>query len=96
MSGGLPGSPLIQVRNPQVRTREEMRYMMDHRTAVSSRGAKVRWLRAHRGLWEGFLPNDRQTWRDIVKLMKADGLIAQSTHALDVSLPSLIADANLI
>ncbi len=71
-----------------------MRYMMDHKTPVSSRGAKVRWLLAHRVLWEGFLPDDRQNWRDIVKLMKADGLIAQSTYALDVGLPSLITDAH--
>ena len=71
-----------------------MRYMMDHKTAVSSRVAKVRWLRANRVLWEGFLPDDRQNWSDIVKLMKADGLIALSTYPLDVNLPSLIADAH--
>jgi hypothetical protein len=75
-------------------TEEETRYVMNKRTPVSSRGAKVRWLRAHRVLWEGFLPDDRQAWLNIVKLMKADGLIAQSTYALDVSIPSLIADAH--
>jgi hypothetical protein len=67
---------------------------MNKRTPISSRGAKVRWLQAHRVLWEGFLPDDRQNWRDIVKLMKADGLIAHSTYPLDVSLPSLIADVH--
>ncbi len=68
--------------------------MMDHRTPVSSRKAKVRWLRAHHLLWEGFLPDDHQNWRDIIKLMKADGLIAHSTYPFDVNLPSLIADAH--
>ena len=67
---------------------------MNKRTPISSRLAKVRWLRAHRVLWEGFLPDNHQNWRDIVKLMKADGLIAQKTYALDVGVPSLIADAH--
>jgi hypothetical protein len=67
---------------------------MNKRTPVSSRGAKVRWLQSHRVLWEGYLPDDHQNWHDIVKLMKADGLIAQNTYALDVGLPSLIADAH--
>jgi hypothetical protein len=75
-------------------SQEETRYVMNKRTPISSRGAKVRWLRVHRVLWEGFLPDDRQNWRDIVKLMKADGLIAQNTYPLDVGLPSLIADAH--
>lgn len=73
---------------------EQMRYMMDHRTPLSSRPAKVRWLRANQLLWEGFLPDDRQNWRDIIKLMKADGLVAQTTYPFDVNLPSLIADAH--
>jgi hypothetical protein len=67
---------------------------MNKRTPISSRGAKVRWLQAHRVLWEGFLPDNRENWRDIVNLMKADGLIALSTYALDVNLPSLIDDAH--
>jgi hypothetical protein len=67
---------------------------MNKRTPISSRGAKVRWLQAHPVLWQDFLPDDHQNWRDIVRLMKADGLISQSTYALDVSLPSLIADAH--
>lgn len=72
-----------------------MRYMMDHRTAVSSRATKVRWLQSHRVLWEGSLPDDHQNWREIIKLMKADGLIAHSTYTFDVNLPSLIADAHI-
>ena len=71
-----------------------MRHMMDHRTPLSSREAKIRWLRIHHVLWEGFLPDDRENWRDIIMLMKADGLIAHNTYALDVNLPSLIADAH--
>jgi hypothetical protein len=67
---------------------------MNKRTPISSRGAKVRWLQSHRVLWEGFLPDDRQNWRDIVRQMEAEGLIAQNTYALDVGLPSLIADAH--
>src|ERR1700681_3156621 len=75
-------------------TEVETRCLMNKRTPISSRGAKVRWLQAHRVLWQDFLPDDQQNWRDIVRLMKADGLIAQNTYALDVSLPSLIADAH--
>lgn len=64
------------------------------RTPIASRGAKIRWLRDHRALWEGFPPDDRQNWRQIVKLMKADGLIALNTYPLDVNLPSLLADVH--
>jgi hypothetical protein len=67
---------------------------MNKRTPISSRPAKIRWLQAHRLLWEGFLPDDRRNWSDIVKLMKADGLIALSTYPLDVNLPSLISEAH--
>jgi hypothetical protein len=67
---------------------------MNKRTPISSRGAKLRWLRDHRVLWEGFTPDDHQNWREIVKLMKADGLIALNTYALDVNIPSLIADVH--
>jgi hypothetical protein len=45
-------------------------------------------------LWEGFSPDDRQNWREIIKLMKAAGLVAQTTYSFDVNLPSLIADAH--
>jgi hypothetical protein len=67
---------------------------MNKRTPISTRGAKLRWLRAHRVLWEDYSPDDRRNWHDIVRLMKADGLIALSTYALDVNLPSLIADVH--
>ena len=66
---------------------------MDNRKPISSRIAKIRWLRAHHLLWKGFVPDDRQNWRDIINLMKADGLIAYTTYPLDVNLPRLIADA---
>jgi hypothetical protein len=65
---------------------------MSKRTPIASRGAKIRWLQDHRVLWEGFPPDDRQNWRQIVKLMKADGLIALNTYPLDVNVPSLIAE----
>jgi hypothetical protein len=68
---------------------------MNKRTPISSRGAKIRWLRDHRVLWEGFPPDDRENWRDIVRLMKADGLIALNTYALDVNVPSLIAEVHV-
>jgi len=71
-----------------------MRYVMNKRMPVATRGAKVRWLQAHRVLWEGFLPDDRQNWGAIIKLMKADGLVALSTYPLDVNVPGLIADAH--
>ncbi len=67
---------------------------MSKRTPISSRPAKIRWLQAHRFLWEEFLPGNRRNWSDIVKLMKADGLIAVSTYPLDVNLPSLISEAH--
>jgi len=67
---------------------------MNKRTPISSRGAKITWLRDHRVLWEGYRPDDRRNWHDIVRLMKADGLIALNTYALDVNLPSLIADVH--
>ena len=67
---------------------------MDHRTPVSSRQAKVRWLRANQLLWKGFSPEDRQNWSHIIKLMKADGLVAATTYTFHVNLPSLIADAH--
>jgi hypothetical protein len=65
---------------------------MSKRTPIASRGAKIRWLQDHRALWQDFPPDDRQNWRHIVKLMKADGLIALNTYPLDVNVPSLIAE----
>jgi hypothetical protein len=67
---------------------------MDQRTPVSSREAKIRWLLANKSQWEGFHSDNHQTWRKIIKLMKADGLVARSTYPLDVNLPSLIAAAH--
>lgn len=66
--------------------------MMNHRTPLSSRTAKVRWLQAHRLLC--VLPDDRQSRRAIIKLMKADGLISHTTSPFDINLPSLIAEAH--
>ena len=90
--GGLLKSPPIQVF--KLIESKPMPNIMDQRTALSSRAAKLRWLQTHRVLWESFLPDDRQKWRDIIKLMKADGLVAQTTYPFDVNLPSLIADAH--
>ena len=67
---------------------------MDHRTPISSRRAKILWLLAHQSLWEGFIPDNLQKWREIIKLMKADGMVAHTTYPMDVNLPSLIADAH--
>ena len=67
---------------------------MDHRTPISSREAKILWLLAHPALWEGLSPEDDQNWRQIIKLMKLDGLIALTTYPLDVNVPSLIGDAH--
>ena len=66
---------------------------MDHRTPISSREAKIAWLLDHPSLWEGFKPDNDQNWREIIKLMKLDGLIALTTYPLDVNVPSLIAEA---
>jgi hypothetical protein len=89
--GGLLDSPPIQVL--KLPESKPLPNIMDQRTALSSRAAKLRWLQTHRVLWEGLPPDDRQNWRAIIKLMKADGLVAQTTYAFDVNLPSLIADA---
>jgi hypothetical protein len=66
---------------------------MDHRTPISSRETKILWLLAHQSLWNGFSPENDRNWRQIIKLMKFDGLIALTTYPLDVNVPSLIADA---
>ena len=65
-----------------------------HQRSASTREAKVRWLQSHGSLWENRLHDDRQNWRDIIKLMKADGLVAPTTYPFDVNLPSLIAEAS--
>jgi hypothetical protein len=70
-----------------------MPFIMDHQRSASTRGAKVRWLQAHCFLWENSPPDDRQNWRDIIKLMKVDGLVAPTTYPFDVNVPSLIAEA---
>jgi hypothetical protein len=67
---------------------------MERRTPISSREAKIVWLLAHKLLWEGFKPDNEQNWREIIKLMKLDGLIALTTYPLDVNVPSLIAAAD--
>jgi hypothetical protein len=67
---------------------------MNQRNRCSSRATKVRWLVAHQSLWAGFLPDNHQNWRDIINLMKAEGLVAPTTYPLDVNLPSLIAEAH--
>ena len=56
----------------------------------------VLWIvrAARMPMWEGFAPDNRQNWRAIIKLMKADGLIATTTYPFDVNLPSLITDAH--
>jgi transglutaminase/protease-like cytokinesis protein 3 len=69
---------------------------MDNRTPHSSRIAKVRWLRSHEWLWKNFSADDRQVWSDIIKEMKAEGLIAQTTYAFDVNLASLISEAQKV
>jgi len=66
---------------------------MRHRTPISSRGAKIVWLLAHPTLWESSKPEDDRNWRQIISLMKLDGLIAHTTYPLDVNIPSLIAAA---
>jgi hypothetical protein len=68
---------------------------MNQRTPISSRETKVAWLLAHPTLWESDNPDDDQNWRQIIKLMKLDGLIARTTYPLDVNVPSLIAEAQL-
>ena len=68
---------------------------MDHRSPISSREAKINWLLSHQLLWVGSEPDDDRNWREIIKLMKVDGLIAPTTYPLDVNVPSLIAEAHL-
>lgn len=68
---------------------------MDHKTPVSSREAKISWLLCHQLLWAGSEPDNDRNWREIIRQMKVDGLIAPSTYPLDVNVPSLIAAARL-
>jgi hypothetical protein len=57
-------------------------------------------LIAHPKLWRGF-PNShkiddeqvQKRWKNIVTLMRSDGLISPSTHWRDVNLINLVADA---
>jgi len=67
---------------------------MDHKTPLSTRIAKVRWLKSNELLWKGFSAEDLKLWSAIIKQMKAEGLVAQSTYAFDVNLPSLISEAS--
>lgn len=67
--------------------------IMEHHRSTSTREAKVRWLKTHSHLWENSPPDDRQNWRDIIKLMKAEGLVAPTTYPFDVNVPSLIEEA---
>ncbi len=71
-----------------------MPHIMAHQRSASTRGAKVRWLQSHGSLWKNCLQDDKQNWREIIKLMKADGLVAPTTYPFDVNLPSLIAEAS--
>lgn len=68
---------------------------MNHKTPISSREAKISWLLSHQVLWVSSEPDNDRNWREIIRLMKVDGLIAQTTYPLDVNVPSLIAEAQL-
>lgn len=68
---------------------------MDHKTPISSRDTKIRWLLSHQLLWLGFAPDNDRNWREIIKRMKLDGLVARTTYPLDINVPSLIAEAQL-
>jgi len=64
------------------------------------RSRRIEWLIAHRDLWSGLrrlhLIHSEQLlkrWRQIVTLMRAEGLISPATHWQDVNLVNLIADA---
>ena len=85
--------PTPPFESPQFR--EPVRKGMDHRTPISSREAKISWLLSHQLLWVGSEPDNDRNWREIIKLMKVDGLIAHTTYPLDVNVPSLIAEAHL-
>jgi hypothetical protein len=68
---------------------------MNRKTPISSREAKISWLLKHQLLWKDHEPDDDRNWREIIRLMKVDGLIAPTTYPLDVNVPSLIAEAHL-
>lgn len=63
---------------------------------------RIKWLMRNRKLWVGF-PDSRMylwdhpewvdKWREIVRLMRKDGLIARTTYYGDVGLVKLIAKA---
>lgn len=62
------------------------------------RAAQIRWMLAHRELWqdldaEGLYMRNRGTWRAIANGLKDAGLIARSTGTIDVPVGRLIAGA---
>jgi hypothetical protein len=67
-----------------------------NKTKISSRAAKVEFLRANTQLWQGTAldgGHDKEAQRKVVAAMKAASLISPSTYASDVHLDSLIAEA---
>ena len=65
-----------------------------------NRARRIEWLVAHRQLWRGF-PNShkiddqqvQERWKNVVMLMRSEGLVSRSTHWRDVNLINLVADA---
>ena len=96
---GCPRAPLFIFPNAEYFLTPKATHIgteeMDQRAPISSRTAKIVWLLAHPSLWQGSRPEDDQNWRQIIKSMKLDGLIAQTTYPLDVNIPGLITEALL-
>jgi len=52
---------------------------------------KVRWMLMHRELWN--TADGSYDWREIVKHMKADGLVAATTDPMHIPVDSYVAEA---
>jgi hypothetical protein len=62
----------------------------------AGRVARVKWLIAHKCMWEGWLDRNDPRARMIVEAMRKDGVVAPTTYWPDVQLTNLIQDARRI
>jgi hypothetical protein len=55
------------------------------------RPLRVAWLKEHEALWAG-KPLDMALQKQIVKLMKVDGVLSEGTYWIDVNLTGIITE----
>jgi hypothetical protein len=88
-----PSATLASERNDtnELRRRASFRH---------NRSRRVAWLMQNKHLWRDVLPRrssanekSQRRWKEIVMLMRREGLVQPSTHWSDVNLISLIVEA---